>query len=130
MLSIVISRVIYFTTEFQCQTPLKLSHRFFVECCIKLKQTIKEGEMIYLVDFFFSMNKVTLTQTKSSNVIISSDITEGSLEKMMGVMVKMDSELKEVKEKLCTLTAPVGENKDEGQLNYTIKLNLYIVSSS
>ena len=76
------------------------------------------------------MNKVTLTQTKSSNVIISSDITEGSLEKMIGVMVKMDSELKEVKEKLCTLTAPVGENKDEGQLNYTIKLNLYIVASS
>ena len=60
------------------------------------------------------MNKVTLTQTKSSNVIISSDNTEGSLEKMIGVMVKMDSELKEVKEKLCTLTAPVGENKDEG----------------
>ena len=34
-------------------------------------------------------------------------------------MVKMDSELKEVKEKLCTLTASVGESKDKGQLNYT-----------
>ena len=39
-------------------------------------------------------------------------------------MAKMDSELKEVKEKLCTLAAPVGESKDEGQLNYTIKVIL------
>ena len=39
-------------------------------------------------------------------------------------MVKMDSELKEVKEKLCTLTASVGESKDEGQLNYTVKVIL------
>ena len=29
-------------------------------------------------------------------------------------MAKMDSELKEVKEKLCTLAAPVGESKGEG----------------
>ena len=39
-------------------------------------------------------------------------------------MAKMDSELKEVKEKLCTLTASLGESKDEGQLNYTIKVIL------
>ena len=38
-------------------------------------------------------------------------------------MAKMDSELKEVKGKLCTLAAPVGESK-EGQLNYTIKVIL------
>ena len=63
------------------------------------------------------MKKVTLTQTKTSNVILSSDTTKGSLK-------KMDSELKEVKEKLCTLTASVGESKDEGQLNYTIKVIL------
>ena len=43
---------------------------------------------------------------------------------MIGEMVKMDSELKEVKEKLCTLTASVGESKDEGKLNYTIKVIL------
>ena len=69
------------------------------------------------------MKKVTLTQTKTSNVILSSDTTKGSLK-------KMDSELKEVKEKLCTLTALVGEGKVEGQLNYTINLILLIVSSS
>lgn len=39
-------------------------------------------------------------------------------------MAKMDSELKEVKKKLCTLTAPVGESKDEGKLNYTMKIIL------
>ena len=39
-------------------------------------------------------------------------------------MAKMDSELKEVKEKLCTLAAPVGESKNEGQLNYKIKVIL------
>ena len=39
-------------------------------------------------------------------------------------MAKMDSELKEVKEKLCTLAAPVGESKNEGQLNYTKKVIL------
>ena len=39
-------------------------------------------------------------------------------------MAKMDSELKEVKEKLCTLATPVGESKNEGQLNYTIKVIL------
>ena len=39
-------------------------------------------------------------------------------------MVKTDSEMKDVKEKLCTLTAPVRESKDEGQLNYTIKVIL------
>ena len=39
-------------------------------------------------------------------------------------MAKMDSELKEVREKLSTLAAPVGESKNEGQLNYTIKVIL------
>ena len=39
-------------------------------------------------------------------------------------MAEMDSELKEVKEKLCTLAAPMGESKDEGQLNYTINVIL------
>ena len=33
---------------------------------------------------------------------------------MRGEMAKMDSELKEVKEKLCTLAAPMGESKGEG----------------
>ena len=66
------------------------------------------------------MNKVTLTQTKSFNVIPSSDTTKGSLEKIISKMAKMDSELKEVKEKRCTSTAVVGEIKDQGQLNYTI----------
>ena len=39
-------------------------------------------------------------------------------------MAKMDIELKEMKEKLCTLATPVGESKNEGQLNYTIKVIL------
>ena len=39
-------------------------------------------------------------------------------------MAKMDSELKEVRGKLCTLSAPVGESKNGGQLNYTIKVIL------
>ena len=39
-------------------------------------------------------------------------------------MAKMDSELKEVKEKLCTLAASVGESRDEGKLNYSIKVIL------
>ena len=43
---------------------------------------------------------------------------------MIGEMAKMESELKEVKEKLCTLTTSVGESKDEGQLKYTIKVIL------
>ena len=60
------------------------------------------------------MNKVTLTQTESSNVILSSDTTKGSLEQMVSEMAKMDCELREVKEKLCSLTAPVGGSKDEG----------------
>ena len=34
------------------------------------------------------------------------------------------------KEKLCTLTAPLVESKDEGQLNYTVKLIVLIVASS
>ena len=76
------------------------------------------------------MKKVTLTPTKSSHVFLSSDITKGSIEKMIGKMVKMDSELKEWKEKLCTLTAPLVESKDEGQLNYTVKLIVLIVASS
>ena len=78
------------------------------------------------------MNKVTLTQTKSFNVILSSDTTKGSLEKIIGEMAKIDSELKEVKEKLCTSTAPMGKIKDQGQLNYTITFILLnrIFSSS
>ena len=43
------------------------------------------------------MNKVTLTQT---NVILLSDTTKLSLEKLIGEIAKMDSELKEVKEKI------------------------------
>ena len=43
---------------------------------------------------------------------------------MRSEMAKMDIELKEVKEKLCTLATPVGESKNEGQLNYTIKVIL------
>ena len=42
----------------------------------------------------------------------------------------MDSELKDRKEKLCTLTAPLVESKYEGQFNYTIKLIVLIVASS
>ena len=76
------------------------------------------------------MKKVTLTPTKNSHVILSSDITKGSIEKMIDKMVKMDSELKDRKEKLCTLTAPLVESKDEGQLNYTVKLIVLIVASS
>ena len=78
------------------------------------------------------MNKVTLTQTKSFNVILSSDTTKGSLEKIIGEMAKMESELKEVKEKRCASTALVGEIKDQGQLNYTITFILLnrIFSSS
>ena len=67
------------------------------------------------------MNKVTLTQTNSSSPILSSDTTEGSLEKMFSEIAKMDNELKEVKEKLCTLAAPVTESEDEGQLNYCVR---------
>ena len=44
------------------------------------------------------------------------DSIKGSLEEIIGEMTKMDSKLKKVKEKLCTSTAQVGENKDEGQL--------------
>ena len=78
------------------------------------------------------MNKVTLTQTKSFNAILSSETTKGSLEKIISKMEKMDSELKEVKEKRCTSTAGVGEIKDQGQLNYTITFILLnrIFSSS
>ena len=78
------------------------------------------------------MNKVTLTQTKSFNVILSSDTSKGSLEKIIGEMAKMDSELREVKEKLCTSPAPMGKIKDQGQLNYTITFILLnrIFSSS
>lgn len=78
------------------------------------------------------MNKVTLTQTKIFNVILSSDTTKGSLEKIISEMAKMESELKEVKEKRCASTALVGEIKDQGQLNYTITFILLnrIFSSS
>ena len=44
------------------------------------------------------------------------DSIKGSLEEIIGEMTKMDSKLKKVKEKLCTSTAQVGENRDEGQL--------------
>ena len=54
------------------------------------------------------MNKVTLTQT---NVILSSDTTKLSLEKLIGEIAKMDSELKEVKEKMCTSTAQSQKTK-------------------
>ena len=37
-------------------------------------------------------------------------------------MTKMDSKLKEVMEKLCALTAPVGEKKDEGQWKMVVVL--------
>ena len=78
------------------------------------------------------MNKVTRTQTKIFNVILSSDTTKGSLEKIISEMAKMESELKEVKEKRCASTAPVEEIKDQGQLNYTITFILLnrIFSSS
>ena len=56
---------------------------------------------------------MTLTRTKNFQCYS----TKGSLEKMRSEMAKMDNELKEVKEKLCTLAAPVGESKNEGQLN-------------
>ena len=39
-------------------------------------------------------------------------------------MAKMDNELKEVKKKMCTLTAPVGESRNEGYLNFKIKVIL------
>lgn len=39
-------------------------------------------------------------------------------------MTKIDSELKEVKEKMCTSTAFVGESKDDGELNFVIKVIL------
>ena len=39
-------------------------------------------------------------------------------------MAKMDSELKEVKKKMCTSTAPVGESRNEGYLNFKIKVIL------
>lgn len=65
------------------------------------------------------MNKVTINQTNSFSPILSSDTTKGSHEKIISEITKMDSELKEVKEKLCTLTASVGECKDEGQLNFS-----------
>ena len=63
---------------------------------------------------------MTLTRTKNFQCYS----TKGSLEKMISEMAKMDNELKEVKEKLCTLATPVGESKNEGQLNYTIKIIL------
>ena len=44
------------------------------------------------------------------------DSIKGSLEEIIGEMTKMDSKLKKMKEKPCTSTAQVGENKDEGQL--------------
>ena len=67
-----------------------------------------------------------LTLTKSSNLIPSSDTTKESLEKIIGEMAKMDSELREVKKKMCTSTAPVGESRNEGYLNLKIKVILLI----
>ena len=61
------------------------------------------------------MNKVTLNQTKSSNFILSSDTTKRSFEKVISEVAEMDSELKVLEKKLCTLIAPVGEHNDEGQ---------------
>lgn len=61
------------------------------------------------------MNKVTLTQTKNSNFILSSDTTKRSFEKVISEVAEMDSELKVLEKKLCTLIAPVGEHNDEGQ---------------
>ena len=63
---------------------------------------------------------MTLTRTKNFQCYS----TKGPLEKMRSEMAKINSELKEVKEKLCTLATPVGESKNEGQLNYTIKVIL------
>ena len=63
---------------------------------------------------------MTPPQTNSFNVIPS----KGSLEKVIGEMAKVDRELTEVKEELGTTIAPVGKNKDEGQLNYIIKVIL------
>ena len=67
------------------------------------------------------MNKVTLTQTKSFNVILSSDTTKGSLEKIISEMAKMESELKEVKEKRCASTAPA----DQGSRSVELYNNIY-----
>ena len=68
------------------------------------------------------------------NLLLTTEICslhlKGSIKKVIGERVKMDSELKEVKEKLCTLTAPLVESKDKGQLNYTVKLIVLIVASS
>ena len=61
------------------------------------------------------MNKVTLTQTKSCNFILSSDTRKRSFEKVISEVAEMDSELKVLEKKLCTLIAPVGEHNDEGQ---------------
>ena len=65
-----------------------------------------------------------LTLTKSSNIIPSSDTTKESLEKIIGEMAKMDGELKEVKKKMCTSAAPVRESRNEGYLNFEIKVIL------
>lgn len=57
---------------------------------------------------------MVLTQNKISIVIPSSDTTKESLDNIIGEMTKIDNELKEVKEKMCTSTAFVGESKDDG----------------
>ncbi|XP_027035711.1 NLR family CARD domain-containing protein 4-like [Pocillopora damicornis] len=49
---------------------------------------------------------------------------EGSLEKIISKMEKMDSELKEVKEKRCTSTAGVGEIKDKGRFQHSVRETL------
>ena len=67
---------------------------------------------------------MVLTQNKISIVIPSSDTRKESLDKIIGEMTKIDSELKEVKEKMCTSTAFVGESKDDGELNFVIKVIL------
>lgn len=57
---------------------------------------------------------MVLTQNKISIVIPSSDTTKESLDNIIGEMTKIDNELKEVKEKMCTSTAFLGESKDDG----------------
>ena len=50
------------------------------------------------------------------------DSIKGSLEKIIGEITEMNSELKKAKEKLFPLTASAGENRDEGQLKMSAAL--------
>ncbi|PFX18939.1 hypothetical protein AWC38_SpisGene16678 [Stylophora pistillata] len=59
-------------------------------------------------------DKIEKIETEIKDVpILSSDTAKGFHEKIIGEIVKMGNELKEVKEKLCTLAAPVAESEDE-----------------